>query len=297
MMNGKTNKVLLVEDNPAEIRWFRELLADNSNDGFEMEAVGRISEALVNIRGNNYAVILLDLGLPDGQGLDTVREVHTAAPHIPIVVMTGLEDEAIGLKAVQVGAQDYLNKSDIEGPTMMRSILYAIERHRLQVELLSLALTDFLTGLYNRRGFMPLAEQQLRLARRMKLGVLLLYIDLYGLKLINDEHGHMEGDQALVDVASLLKRTYRESDIIARLGGDEFVVLAVKTGVTQPIFLTNSLLKSLTDFNEVGQRPYDLSLSIGVAHYTPGRPSSIEELLAEADKDLYTQKRSKRGEE
>jgi diguanylate cyclase (GGDEF)-like protein len=297
MMNGKTKKVLLVEDNPAEVRWFRELLADNSNDGFEMEAVGRISEALVNIRGNNYAVILLDLGLPDGQGLDTVREVHAAAPHIPIVVMTGLEDEAIGLKAVQVGAQDYLNKSDIEGPTMMRAILYAIERHRLQVELLSLALTDFLTGLYNRRGFMPLADQQLRLARRMKLGVLLLYIDLDGLKLINDEHGHMEGDQALVDVASLLKRTYRESDIIARLGGDEFVVLAVKTGVTQPIFLTNSLLKSLTDFNEVGQRPYDLSLSIGVAHYTPGRPSSIEELLAEADKDLYTQKRSKRGEE
>ena len=296
-MNGKTKKVLLVEDNPAEVRWFRELLTSNSNYSFEIEAVDRISEALVNIHGNDYALILLDLGLPDGQGLDTVREIHAAAPHIPIVVMTGLEDEAIGLKAVQIGAQDYLTKSNIEGPTMMRAILYAIERHRLQAELLSLALTDFLTGLYNRRGFLPLADQQLRLARRMKLGVLLLYIDLDKLKLINDEFGHLEGDQALVDVASLLKRTYRESDIIARLGGDEFVVLAVKTGVTQPIFLTNSLLKNLADFNKAGQKPYNLSLSIGVAHYTPGRPSSIEDLIAEADKDLYAQKRSKRGKE
>jgi PleD family two-component response regulator len=74
-------------------------------------------------------------------------------------------------------------------------------------------------------------------------------------------------------------------------------VLAVKTGVTQPIFLTNSLLKNLADFNKAGQKPYNLSLSIGVAHYTPGRPSSIEDLIAEADKDLYAQKRSKRGEE
>jgi diguanylate cyclase (GGDEF)-like protein len=296
-MNGKTKKVLLVEDNPAEVRWFRELLAGNSNYSFEVEAVDRISEALVNIHGNDYAVILLNLGIPDGQGLDTVQEIHAAAPHIPIVVMTGLEDEAIGLKAVQIGAQDYLTKSDIEGPTMLRAILYAIERHRLQTELLSLALTDFLTGLYNRRGFLPLADQQLRLARRMKLGVLLLYIDLDGLKQINDEHGHSEGDQALVDVASLLKRTYRESDVIARLGGDEFVVLAVKTGVTQPIILTNSLLKKLADLNKAGQKPYNLSLSIGVAHYTPGRPSSIEELIAEADEDLYAQKRNKRGEE
>lgn len=161
---------------------------------------------------------------------------------------------------------------------------------RMEYEFRKLSLTDELTGLYNRRGFLTLAIQQLKMAGRFNGGVCLLYMDLDDLKLINDRFGHREGDVALIETSNVLKRTFRESDIIARIGGDEFAVLAI--GTTDSCDdLAERLEKNLKDANKLIERGYALSLSIGTAHCNPQNLISIEELLIQADKAMYEKKR------
>lgn len=150
-----------------------------------------------------------------------------------------------------------------------------------------LSITDELTGLYNRRGFVELARQQLRLARREGRGLRLLYVDVDGLKIINDRHGHKTGDLALNNTASALLRTFRKSDIIARFGGDEFVILAEESPETDFERLTSRLQMNLNAFN--------LSLSLGMARYNPDQPTSLDQLLFKADALMYDEKKKKKG--
>lgn len=155
------------------------------------------------------------------------------------------------------------------------------------------SLVDELTGLYNRRGFLTLAEQQLRLATGMKKRMLLFFSDLDDLKWINDNLGHNEGDSALIDTASSLKETFRDSDIIARIGGDEFVVLAVGAEEAHAEILTTRLLKNLKSNNSKRSSAYNLSISSGIACFDPEHPCSINELMTTADKLMYEQKQKK----
>jgi len=165
-------------------------------------------------------------------------------------------------------------------------------RKRMEETLRALALIDELTGLYNRRGFFTLAEQQLKTADRAKSRMLLLFADFDGLKQINDAFGHFEGDQALIEVANVLRKKFRESDIIARIGGDEFVVLATETGGGGTGAITARLQENLEAINAREGRRYELALSVGIAHYDPEHPCSIDELLARADRAMYEKKRS-----
>jgi diguanylate cyclase (GGDEF)-like protein/PAS domain S-box-containing protein len=159
----------------------------------------------------------------------------------------------------------------------------------------TLSLVDDLTGLYNRRGFLTLAEQELKIANRLKRGMFLLFADLDDLKGINDNFGHQEGDRALSAVANIIKETYRDPDIIARIGGDEFVVLAIEgTSESSPENLRLRLSRNLELFNSKKGRSYQLSFSMGVVRYDPDQPASVEGLLAEADKRMYEEKGWKR---
>jgi diguanylate cyclase (GGDEF)-like protein/PAS domain S-box-containing protein len=159
----------------------------------------------------------------------------------------------------------------------------------------ALSLVDHLTGLYNRRGFLTLAERELKMANRLKRGIFLLFADLDDLKGINDHWGHQEGDRALIAVANVIKETYRDPDIIARIGGDEFVVLAIEgTSESSADDLRIRLSRNLVLFNEKEERSYRLSLSLGVVRYDPNQPASVEGLIAEADKRMYAEKGWKR---
>ena len=162
-------------------------------------------------------------------------------------------------------------------------------------DLHSLALVDTLTGLYNRRGFVTIAEEQLKLACRMGHSVALAFIDLDGMKKINDELGHEAGDQALVNTAGILRSTFRASDIIARLGGDEFIVLAIATRSGSVSRLHKRLRQTLARHNAL-QSPPTLSFSVGIAHYNPltSDRTSIEHLMTRADQAMYVEKQSHR---
>ena len=166
------------------------------------------------------------------------------------------------------------------------------ELRRLMEEVRSLSLEDELTGLHNRRGFMALAEQQLRVSNRTGREVSLFFFDLDRMKHINDTFGHSEGDRALKDVADILRKTFRDSDIIARIGGDEFVVMAISSDDMGINDFIKRLDWNLKKKSESG-RPYEISLSMGVAEYEPVSPCAISELLERADSLMYLNKKAK----
>ena len=168
------------------------------------------------------------------------------------------------------------------------------ERKMMEAEIIALSITDQLTGLYNRRGFLSLAEQQLKLAKRNKSGMLLFFIDLDGLKWINDTLGHEEGDKALIETANLFKESFRTSDIIARLGGDEYAALAIEITETNTEIITGRMQSLIDTQNNQENRRYRLSISVGYSYYDPENPCSIDDLIARADKLMYEQKQNKK---
>lgn len=168
------------------------------------------------------------------------------------------------------------------------------DRKRMEDRLRIMSLTDDLTGLYNRRGFFALAEQQLKLSIRLKKKMFLIYTDLDNLKTINDEWGHQEGDVALIETAKLLRDTFRDSDIVARIGGDEFVALPIADNEHDALLVVDRLRKNLEAANLTHEHPYNLSISIGMPAFDPEHPCSLDRLLAVGDDMMYEEKKKKR---
>ncbi len=159
-------------------------------------------------------------------------------------------------------------------------------------EIQQLSVTDELTGLLNRRGFYLLAEPALESARRHVRSCLLAFLDIDGLKRVNDENGHDVGDGLIMDIATVLRETLRKSDIIARMGGDEFCVLVTEPQ-GDPAMLRTRVHQAFDSFNETGDRPYRLSASIGLVQAWPGDKCTLDTLLAQADAMMYRDKRGK----
>jgi diguanylate cyclase (GGDEF)-like protein len=464
-MDEKSIKVLLIEDSPGDAGLIKEMLKDTDAARFELEHVDKLSTGLERLGKEGFDVLLLDLGLPDSTGIKTLEKVLNQAAEVPVIVLTGLADEEVGIKAVQEGAQDYLVKGPVDSNVLIRAIRYAIERKRMEKalswelglnsviadissallseqsfliedisflvldhssrltrsrfgfvgyidpnsgymvsptmtrdiwdkcqvkdksiifkklrglwgwvldnrqplltntpledprssgippghlpirrflsapaliggklvglialansdcnyterdldlttrmasfyavalhrkrieeELRNLSIRDELTGLYNRRGFFTLAQQQWKLAKRSKRGLLLVIADLDGLKKVNDTFGHEEGDRSLKDTADILKETYRESDIVGRIGGDEFAVIMLEDSKASDGVLSARLQETLDSINAKNGRRYNLSISIGVARCDPESPCPIDDLMSKADALMYEQKRRK----
>lgn len=160
-------------------------------------------------------------------------------------------------------------------------------------EVRRLSITDELTHLKNRRGFMLLAEQEIKLIRRGDTRGVLIYFDLDGLKQANDVQGHEVGDRMISDFAAILRRVFRESDILGRLGGDEFCALAVDL-YEEPEVVISRLRKALANFNEQSGRRYTLSTSVGWVVVGEQGEQDLDRLLAMADAKMYEDKRSRR---
>lgn len=176
---------------------------------------------------------------------------------------------------------------------LLESFVDITERKRMEEEIREMSLRDQLTELYNRRGFITLAEQQLKLSDRTKKGMLLFFADLDGMKWINDTLGHEEGDKALIEVSTVLKETFRKSDIIARMGGDEFAVLAIDVTDLDTEVLSKRLQQNMDGWNAKESRQYKLAVSWGTASYDPESPVSLDQLMSEADRLMYARKKAK----
>jgi len=288
-------RVLLVESDAQYIGEVRDGLSKSDAAALEIEDVAELSHALARLSQGGIDAILLSLDLADSQGMVTFDRAYAFAPDVPIIVLTREPDEEAAGAAVQGGAQDYLVKVETTSHMLVRAVRHAIERHRLFSALRSLSLIDDLTGLYNRRGFTDLGEQYLKLARRSGRGVTMVYLDLDRFKTINDSLGHHVGDRALLRVADILRATFRRSDIIARLGGDEFGVLALEAADESSELLVQRLRERVEEFNRSSPEPYQLSVSIGMAHHDDDLRVRLEDMVAEADSAMYREKHGKRA--
>ncbi|MHB1378075.1 MAG: GGDEF domain-containing response regulator [Desulfurivibrionaceae bacterium] len=170
------------------------------------------------------------------------------------------------------------------------------ERQKMEEKLRESAMTDELTFLFNRRGFMTLADKLIKISVRDKTDLLLIFVDFDNLKWINDSLGHSVGDQALIEAATLLGDTFRLADVVARLGGDEFVILCTdNSALGNEETILNRLRENIDKTNRLTTRQYRLSLSVGVGRYEHQAPCSIDELLRRADQAMYHNKEDKKA--
>lgn len=168
------------------------------------------------------------------------------------------------------------------------------ERKREELRLRRASLTDHLTLLYNRRGFLTLADQHLRIARRQEQDAVLLYVDMDDFKLLNDTFGHAEGDRALMAVARLLRRSVRDCDVVGRMGGDEFTIMALDAGGAAARLIQRRIEERVALLNASGELNAAVSLTIGHTRVRPTDNAGLDELLARADQLLYARKRRRK---
>ena len=298
-MSVKT--VLLVEDNPGDAHLLREMFNEQDWRSTELMRVECMSAAEAYLAEHVVDIILLDLGLPDARGLEAIRRAHAAAPGVPLVVLTGLEDESLAVQALQLGAQDYLMKGQIEARGLLRALRYAVERKTMERAALSMsrqmahsAEHDFLTGLPNRMLLNDRVGQAIALAKRHMKKVAVLFLDLDGFKHINDSLGHPTGDKLLQSVAKRLVDCIRGSDSVSRQGGDEFVVLLLDLEQAEDAAVTaRRMLEAVAQPHSIDHHDLHVTASIGVSIY-PDDGLDADTLIKNADTAMYQAKENGR---
>src|ERR671934_224013 len=283
------HNVLLIEDNPGDARLIREMIADHPDAPFKLHFAERLSLGLEHLSSGKTGLMLLDLSLPDSFGLETFAKVYAHAPTVPIIVLTGNDDQTIALSAVKGGAQDYLVKSKLDRELLLRSMHYSIERKRYQVQLEHQANYDMLTGLPNRN----LLHDRLRQAvysQRNPRNIAVVFMDLDHFKFVNDSLGHSMGDKLLKAMGERLRSVLREGDTVGRVGGDEFVLILNDQSNEEIIFramqrITGKVAEPLT----IDGKELYVTASAGISLY-PQDGRDVDTLLKNADAAMYRAK-------
>ena len=291
----EVREVLLVEDNLIDAQLVRRLLRRVTGAYYRITHVRTLNDAILSAEELTPDVILADLNLPDSRGTQTVTSLQTSYPDIPLVIVSAWEDEAISLRSVKAGAQDYLVKGHIDGANLHRVIRYAVERKRTELELVRLAHFDQLTALPNRTLLRERMEHAIARAMRSGNGVATLVLDIDRFKEINDMLGHEIGDKLLVEVARRIRASVRDQDTVARLGGDEFaVVLEGVSEAREVLPVIERIVDSLAEVTTIDGQAINSSSSVGIAMY-PENGANLSELLRAADLAMYQAKSSGRG--
>jgi len=283
-------RVLVVEDNLGDAILVREMLAEADPLGFEIIHADRLSAGADVLVAHGADCVLLDLSLPDAEGLDGLAQVQNISLDVPVIVLSGRSDERVAVRAVQEGAQDYLIKGQVDARLLARAINYAVERKRVEVELAHQALHDALTGLPNRALFLDRLAQAMTRLGRNESALAVLFCDLDRFKVVNDSLGHTAGDQLLVAVARRLEGVLRAGDTAARFGGDEFVILCEDiSGAREAFAVAERVSAALAAPFVLGEDEAFVRTSIGIAMAVEaGAPP--EALLRDADAAMYRAK-------
>ena len=310
--------ILVVDDNPDNLRLVAKIL---ESQGYQVRKARSGKMALQGVERHIPDLILLDINMPEINGYEVCQELKKAAKtaHIPIIFISALDQLKDKVRALEMGGSDYITKPFQDREVQIRvknqlliqqqqqelqkqyQFLLAKnrqleqeiqERLKAEAKVKQLAITDELTGLFNRRGFLLMATQQLKISRRTQAWFSILFADVDGLKRINDNFGHIAGDQVIIDAARVMQKVFREGDILSRLGGDEFAIFI-------PIFskiddLVERLKSQIDDFNQNNDRPYELSISFGKVEFSGENELSLEDYIDQADKLMYEQKRLKK---
>ena len=310
--------ILVVDDIRENLKLLVHILTEA---GYRVRPANSGELALAAIDAERPALILLDVRMPGMDGYAVCRQLKAREEtrDIPIIFISASTEAEERVVGFQLGGVDFVTKPFRKDELLARvqthlelsqlrrrltqqtidlqlvndQLLQEIEgRKRVEAEIREMSFRDELTGLYNRRGFFVLTEQQFKITQRTHKSLLLIFLDVDGLKEINDQQGHQEGDVALIATARLLQQTFRGSDIIARLGGDEFALLLIDNTLAAEVFSTR-LQQSLATYNASAEHHFALSMSWGMTQYDPAVPVSLDQLLATADQEMYGRKNAK----
>jgi two-component system cell cycle response regulator len=303
-MKQKLLRALVVLDS-REDSWFLNGGSHESIDCHLLDVKGLrvniedIDRTLLTIAEKSPDVLLLDSTLARNVVLCMVIQVRDKIPNLPVVLLPDIHGSlhaqdlsGAGGNPTRLGSgtDDALDSALMATDPIARIIRFAHGQLGLQRALLQMVFRDDLTGLHNRRGFMALATRHLRYACDTGQHMMMFFADVDGLKSINDRFGHGEGDRALARAAASIKETFRKFDLTARLSGDEFVALIAEVPGRSAEAICGRLNSKLADCSGA-ESPYKLSLSVGVAHFDPRKPVTLQELMRRADEALYRHKR------
>lgn len=291
-------KVLLVDDDTDFARVFQIALRNEKRASFAIETTSTLRSALEMLGNQLFHLVLLDLGLPDSQGLRTFERIAEAHPEIACVILSGTDDEVLSLEAVKKGAQDYIVKGECRVGMISRILSYALERHgqkkqleELNARLERLSMVDPLTQLLNRRGLQRMLSRELEISGREGTNLSVILLDLDNFKVINDSLGHAVGDIVLQEISKVLKITVRVTDYVSRVGGDEFIILLPNTRLVEGVHFSERIRLAMSQTPVVvsGGQTVKITASFGVLSVNK-RMASVDTLLEETHAALAKSK-------
>ena len=282
----KEVSILLIENNKKDIQTITEFINESARINANIQIVDSMKKAKTIIFYQKIDIMLIDLNIEEVKFEELFERFSKESLSIPYIVITDERDEDMGIEAVQKGAQDYLVRSELSERILRRTIIYSIERHEILQSLYKTTIVDELTGLYNRRGLHTLGNQQVELAKRHNDDIFIFYLDLDGMKEINDTLGHDYGDKALLTSSKIMHRTFRTTDILSRIGGDEFVVVAVKAQYEFIPIIIQRIKDYIKEEND-NLKDYQISMSIGVSKVDLEHDAPLEDAIKNADKEMY----------
>jgi len=279
-------RIVVVDDDESLLDVLNRYLA---TQGHACEVFASAEAALDRLAENPCDILITDIVMQGMKGLALTRQVKLTWPNTNVIVMTGFIDDYSYDQAIEAGASDFIKK-----PFSVNELILRVKHVMLQEKLREMSITDELTGLLNRRGFFAIAQQQLKVAKRVKGKLALVFADMDDFKSINDKWGHHKGDEALAAMADIFRQSFRDSDLIARISGDEFALLLLDTHEEKSDIIFRRLQKNMNAFNSNSGGVFILSLSLGMALYDHSQPCTIDELLKIADSRMYDQKKLKK---
>lgn len=298
-------KILLVEDDVEFAAILKIRLSKETNPPLEIVCAPDLRQALERLDSRKWDLILLDLTLPDSNGIQTFLRIHAQARHTPAVILTGLDNDNLAIDAVRKGAEDYLVKGDVNTRLLLRIVHHAIDRHRIKEKLASvtgrlretnlllekMSLLDPLTEFYNRQGLQQVLHRELQPVARGEGQLLAIVVDIDDFKKINDSLGHPVGDIFLKEIAKKVRESLRLTDHIARVGGDEFVLLLPKTSITEAVQLAERLRIAVQSTKISLSEKETIRITASLALFpVPPKTASVDELLSVASPFLRRSK-------
>jgi len=284
-------RILIVDDDEDDFVLLNELLEEALGQVGSIVWAHSYDHGLEQIEQSTFDFYLLDNRLGAKLGLGLIAEIKqkfNISP--PIIMLSGVDDHQTDLTAMELGADDYLIKSQLTAPLLERTIRYSLRDKTLESRLSKLAHFDSLTGLYNRSIFNEFLRSCLEQSIRLEQKFALVTLDLDKFKSINDNYGHPAGDQLLTKVASRLKNALRRSDIVARLGGDEFsIILKDVKHDNDFLKLVENLISLFQDAFQINSKPVNITTSMGIAIY-PNDSHTAEGLVSYSDMAMYQAK-------
>ena len=286
-------KILLVDDDNTIAALITFMIAAFRRERFIVDHRANYASGLESLVTGEYALCLLDYRLDQKDGLQLLREAKELHCPTPVILLTGNTSEETDLAAMDSGAVDYIEKSDLNPRGLERAVYYALKMSAILAKLAEQAAVDELTKTVNRREFDRRLAEEWQRSVRFQRPLCVLMMDLNRFKVINDTHGHPVGDEVLRHVAKVLAGQLRQVDVLARFGGDEFAVLLIETDLKSGRVVAERLRAAVAAspcLLPAKQLALELSISIGAAAL-PDHANDMAALIAAADADLYESKR------